>query len=130
MYSGSARGRGAQRVGVAAGTHLAAKTLDRQLQLSICLWHCPNCLFPLIVVDNFTYFYRRNFAIFGQIERHLQHANWPLDKSISKRCQKQHCGCSTPSPCCLLLSSLRPCTTCTTFAFWHKTTRRQKCQRP
>lgn len=38
------------------------------------------------------------FAIFGQIERHLQHANWPLDKSISKRCQKQHCGCSTPAP--------------------------------
>lgn len=37
MYSGSARGKGAQRVGVAAGTHLAAKTLDTQLQLSICL---------------------------------------------------------------------------------------------
>lgn len=69
-----------------------------------------NCLFPLIVVWTISLTFTAGiFAIFVQIERHLQHANWPLDKSISKRCQKQHCGCSTYP----FLLYPRPCTTCT-----------------
>lgn len=93
----------------AAGTHLAAKTLDIQLQVYLSV-RLSNCLFPLIVVWTIWLTFTAGiFAIFGQIERHLQHANWPLDKSISKRCQKQHCGCSTYP----FLLYPRPCTACT-----------------